>query len=615
TDLTPDGENFITIAPGQDLGNVAIFPIDDYIAEGFDITFKPSNVNAGSDRITLAEHRLIDGAKVVFTPESSDATLPTGLEDDSFYYVKTIDANTVELYQDANRTQKIDLTTGGIGENRLLDATGKTTVEEAKENTKRFEAVELELLSDPNGSNPGYQLSGVETTASVRIYDNEEVGFRFILPGQQVLNTNSPAEKGYLNIAEHPEIDNTEEFSAATFLVRPLSDPGTVETGANAGEDNWVSLRFDPRWDQNNAQEMQVHLAEEPNFEEDGTQTVTIAVYDEYGRKIQFYQRDPDKDSGASDELTDTLEIEVTKDNWAEPIRLKSAVFFDLNGNQEWDTGEHQGVTLSDSTYDFGNNLDTKTIGVDQENFNVTLATYDTNQDGKLSLFEVAARTANQESWGVVSDLANASAIAVQVGESIGKVAIKGDTDVAVDRWNRFAVFTSFAADTADTPIKLDAEDGVPDATTLPSDYSSDPYAANDQWKENSTYFDSNNWTRFQSVKITALDDKQYDIDRILPLEVKVYENEGNNGFYAKKFQPGTPSPLVLTVKDRRLDNETVTGSLSKGFSELEKIIHNYELPLVGSLSGKLPTFLTDFIRDFSRNLEQQRYITGPSLA
>ncbi len=613
TDLTPDGENFITIAPGQDLGNVAIFPIDDYIAEGFDITFKPNGVDLASDRITIAEHRLIQGAKVVFTTESSDGTLPDGLAEDSFYYVNVINDNVVELYEYANLTQKVNLTSGGTGETRLLDATGKATVEEAKENTKRFEAVELELLSDPNGTNPGYQLSPIETTASVRIYDNEEVGFRFILPGQQVLNTDSPADKGYLTIAEHPEIDNSEEFSAATFLVRPLSDPGTVQTGANAGDDNWVSLRFNPRWDQNAAQEMQVHLAEEPEFE-DGKQTVTIAVYDQYGRKIKFYQRDPAKDGGATDELTDQLEIEVTKDNWAEPIRLKSSVFFDRNGNNEWDAGEHRGVTLSDGRYDFGGGLETKSIGKDQVNADITLASFDTNQDGKLTMFETTARGDQPVGWGLVSDLANASAIAVQVGESVGKVAIKGKTDVSVDRWNRFAVFTSFATDVPDTEIKLVAEDGVPGDKTLPSDYLGDPYYTGNLWKQNSAYFDSNNWTRFQSVKLTALDDKTYDIDRILPLEMKVYEAEGNNGFYSKKFS-NVQSPLVLTVKDRRLDNETVTGSLSKGFSQLEKIIHNYELPLVGSLSGKLPTFLTDFIRTFSRNLEQQRYITSPSLA
>jgi len=612
--LTPEGENFITIAPGQDLGNVVIFPIDDYIAEGFDITFKPGAVDIDRNQITITTHRLVDGSKVVFTPEGSDGSIPSGLSNDSFYYVDSIDSNTIKLYRDATLSQEVDLTSGGIGEIRLLDATGKATVEEAKENTQRFEAVELELLSDPNGDDPGYRLADIDTQASVRIYDNEEVGFRFILPGQQVLDSSSPADKGYLTIAEHPEIDNTEEFSAAVFLVRPLSDPGKVQTGANAGQDNWTALRFNPRWDQNSAQEMQVHLAEEPKFEDDGTQTVTIAVYDQYGRKIEFYQRDPDIDDSASDELTTQLEISVTKDTWAEPIRLKSAVFFDLNGNGEWDDGEHRGVTLSDSSYFFDDTLDQLSVGKDNVGLDVTLADFDANKDGYLTLFETTQRDDQPDGWGIVSELGNAAAIAVQVGDDIGKVEIPGSTDVAVDHWNRFAVLTSFAADTADTEIKLVAEDGVPNGVALPTDYSGDPYASGDLWKQNAVYFDSNNWARFQSIKLTALDDKEYDIDRILPLEMKVYENEGNDGFYSKKFD-NAQSPLVLTVKDRRLDNETVTGSLTNGFSELEKIINNYELPLVGSLSGKLPPFLTDFIRAFSRNLEQQRYITGPSLA
>ncbi len=612
--LTPEGDNFLFIAPGQSLGNVVIFPIDDYIAEGFDLTFKANGVDLAGDRITLPTHRLIDGAKVVFVSESSEGRVPDGLADDRFYYVKVISADVIELYNDPARTQKIDLTSGGIGETRLLDATGKATVEAAKENTKRFEAVELELLSDPNGTSPGYQLAAIDTKASVRIYDNETVGFRFILPGQQVFDSSSPTDKGYLTIAEHPEIDNSEEFSAAVFLVRPLSDPGTVQTGTNAGQDNWVTLRFNPRWDQNIAQEMQVHLAEEPKFKEDGTQTVTISVYDQYGRKIHFYERDPAVDGSASSKLTTELTLNVTKETWAEPIRLKSAVFFDVNGNGELDAGEHSGVTLSDSRYYFGDNLSALAVGTDLANFNVTLGSFDTNQDGYLSLFETTQRPDQPAGWGIISGLANAAAIAVQVGDSIGKVAIPGSTDVAVDRWNRFAVFTSFAASTPDTPIKLVAEDGVPPSTLLPSDYSSDPYFGTALWKENAAYFDSNNWTRFQRIKLTALDDETYDIDRILPLEMKVYEAEGNDGFYSKTFN-NAPSPLVLTVKDRRLDNETVTGSLANGFSKLEEIINNYSLPLIGSLSGKLPPFLTSFIRDFSRNLEQQRYITGPSLA
>ncbi|MBW4418621.1 MAG: DUF4347 domain-containing protein [Myxacorys californica WJT36-NPBG1] len=634
-DLTPQEINYVTVAPGQDLANVVIFPIDDYIAEGFDITFKPNGVNVVSDQITALKHRLIQGSRVAFTVDGGSGTLAEGLSSDNVYYVKVISEDVIQLYNDANLTQKVDITSAGAGTTRLLDATGKTAAE-AKANTKRFEAVELEILPDPNGTAPGYQLAPIDTKASVRVYDNEEVGFRFILSGQQVVDSSNPADKGYLTIAEHPDLDNNDEFSAATFLVRPLSDPGNTTGGAP----NWLALRFNPRWDQNVSQEMQVHLMDEPKFDEEtGEATVTIAAYDSWGRKIKFYQLDPDAEPGSIPELTDELEVTVTEDTWGEPIQLKSAVFFDTNGNGDWDAGEHRGVTLSDSSYFFwddanddgiyddseNTDLSQFNVGIDKVNQNVALSDFDLDGDGFLTMFEFGQRPDQQDGWKLVSELGTAKAVVVDDGDQVNRVEIVGSNDVSVGRWSSFSVFTSFQSDDPDIDIKLTAEDGVPDDLSLPPSYGSDP-----SWKDNSIYFDSNNWARFQRVKITGLDDQDltktlidgelvpndlgYDIDRVLPLDMKVYEGEGKTGLYAKKFD-NAQSPLVLTVKDRRLENDVVAGSLDQGFSSLEKAINNYRLPLIGQLSGKLPPFLSDFIRSFTENLDKQRYITGPSLA
>ncbi|MBW4662099.1 MAG: DUF4347 domain-containing protein [Drouetiella hepatica Uher 2000/2452] len=631
-DLTPSGTNFITIAPGQDLANVVIFPIDDYIAEGFDVTFKPSSVNTAANTVTLLQHRLLEGSRVTFIPDGT-GDLPDGIDGDAVYYVKLLAEDAIALYEDEGLTQLVDLTSAGTGVTRLLDATGKTAAE-AQANPRRFEAVELELLPDPNGTAPGYKLAPIETKASVRIYDNEEVGFRFILPGQEVLDSKSPADKGYLTIAEHPNLDNNDEFASAAFLVRPLSDPGNTTEGAA----NWIALRFDPRWDQNNTQQLQLHMIDKPKFDDEtGEAEITTAVYDNYGRKIQFYQVDPEAEEGSIPELTDELTLTVTEDNWAEPIVLKSAVFFDADGDNFWDEGEHRGVTLSDNSFFFWDDanengvydegtedadLSNFELGADLVNQTVTLADFDVDGDGVLTLFETNLRPEQQPGWRLVPELGFATGMVVQSGDDVSRVEIAGQNDISVGRWSSFAAFTSFPSlqldpqanqNVPDVEIKLTAEDGVPTDTILPIDYAGDPYAANDLWKQNAIYFDSNNWARFQRVKLTALDDTKFDIDRILPLDMKVYEGEGTDGLYSKKFT-NSPSPLVLTVKDRRLDNSTVTGSLDQGFTSLEESINNYRLPLIGSLSGKLPPFLSDFIRAFTESLDKERYITSPAL-
>jgi hypothetical protein len=75
-------------------------------------TFVDGNVTTGTDRITVTATPLRTGMKVQLT---TGGTLPAGLALATDYYVKLIDANTIELYSDSNRINIVDITAAAGG--------------------------------------------------------------------------------------------------------------------------------------------------------------------------------------------------------------------------------------------------------------------------------------------------------------------------------------------------------------------------------------------------------------------------------------------------------------------------------------------------------------------
>lgn len=79
-----------------------------------------SSINTGTSRITCTGHGLTNGARAFIR---STGTLPTGAAIER-YWVKVIDANTVELYTNAALTTLRTLTSAGSGTLRLQYASG-----------------------------------------------------------------------------------------------------------------------------------------------------------------------------------------------------------------------------------------------------------------------------------------------------------------------------------------------------------------------------------------------------------------------------------------------------------------------------------------------------------
>lgn len=74
------------------------------------------SIDTSTNRLTITSHGRTNGDKVAVT---ATTTIPSGISANTLYYVKSIDANTVELYTDSGLTSIVDITSSGSGTIRL----------------------------------------------------------------------------------------------------------------------------------------------------------------------------------------------------------------------------------------------------------------------------------------------------------------------------------------------------------------------------------------------------------------------------------------------------------------------------------------------------------------
>jgi hypothetical protein len=79
---------------------------------GYGDVFDATAVNTATDRITADTHGMPNATRVLYKHDADDVG---GITDGTEYYVKSIDANTIELYTDEDLTSIVDLTTTGTG--------------------------------------------------------------------------------------------------------------------------------------------------------------------------------------------------------------------------------------------------------------------------------------------------------------------------------------------------------------------------------------------------------------------------------------------------------------------------------------------------------------------
>lgn len=82
-----------------------------------------SSVNYTTNRITITSHVMLDRDRVEYDPNGNDPIIGN-LVDDAHYWVKRIDANTIELYYDEAFTDPVDLLSGATGTHILRHLEG-----------------------------------------------------------------------------------------------------------------------------------------------------------------------------------------------------------------------------------------------------------------------------------------------------------------------------------------------------------------------------------------------------------------------------------------------------------------------------------------------------------
>ncbi len=93
-------------------GEIGLVAANGLVVDGTKDTFVDGDVAVGTDRVTLTGHPFVNEQDVLI---STTGTLPAGLSLATTYYVKKIDANTVEFYSDEALTSIIDITAAAGG--------------------------------------------------------------------------------------------------------------------------------------------------------------------------------------------------------------------------------------------------------------------------------------------------------------------------------------------------------------------------------------------------------------------------------------------------------------------------------------------------------------------
>ena len=75
----------------------SVFSAQTQASAAQNLAFQPSNVNDSTDQITLTNHGLHTGDRVVYHSAGGTATEIGGLQDGQSYFVIKVDDNTIEL--------------------------------------------------------------------------------------------------------------------------------------------------------------------------------------------------------------------------------------------------------------------------------------------------------------------------------------------------------------------------------------------------------------------------------------------------------------------------------------------------------------------------------------
>ncbi|ELS02293.1 laminin G domain-containing protein [Xenococcus sp. PCC 7305] len=157
----------------------------------------------------------------------------------------------------------------------------------------------------------------------------------------------------------------------------------------------------------------------------------------------------------------------------------------------------------------------------------------------------------------------------------------------------------------AGTDVAVNLTSGAAIATNATTDYSYDELSTTQ-----SLTFNSNNWYKLQAVTVTGIDDNVVEKHKTHTSTI-TYDITSSDPVYDGLKTPAQPIDII----DRSFDRDNTVQSLTQGFLAFQDSLDLATLPIIGSLNGITPTFVTNILDDTITEIRSLENVTGEGIA
>ncbi|MEO1005789.1 MAG: hypothetical protein AAFW67_08055, partial [Cyanobacteria bacterium J06638_38] len=155
------------------------------------------------------------------------------------------------------------------------------------------------------------------------------------------------------------------------------------------------------------------------------------------------------------------------------------------------------------------------------------------------------------------------------------------------------------------TNVSVNLTSGSAIATNATTDYSYDELSTTP-----SLTFNSNNWYKLQAVTVTGIDDNVVEKGKT-HTSTLTYSITSSDSVYDGLKTPAQPIEII----DRTFDRDNTVQSLTQGFLAFQDSLDTATLPIIGSLNGVTPAFITNILDDTITEIRSLETVTGEGIA
>ena len=216
-------------------------------------------VNTNTNTIQITNHGFINEDKVLYLANESTSppSIIGGLVANNEYYVKYINNNQFQLYEDESLSVDVNLTSFSVGINTFQKGNIEFFNEETTTSHNSYQIVGIASTTSPLDFVPGRQITQVvnDTSATGYVYDYDSLTNQLIISVEEVngvrVNFGVTGVGGYGSIQDHSlspitvgiaTVASTSQYYTVEFKVNSTDDQSTISNIANLPED--YSLYF-----------------------------------------------------------------------------------------------------------------------------------------------------------------------------------------------------------------------------------------------------------------------------------------------------------------------------------------------------------------------------------